>query len=220
MDENFAEFLKKFVPMPNAASFPENSLRKYSGLVPNQLLDYWSRTGLCGFNSGSLWFTDPDEYAELMEVLLDGKTSFRPEECIVFARSAFGHLHVWCERVGTFYISVPELKLNIGSPSPLMLAGKRELKVSAHLLALQRFEDPSLDIVDDNAKFLLKRTQKKLGPVAVDECYGFFPALPLGGSRRLDHLQKVKQNEHLMMVAQMDSLRVFDVSQFPPRQIE
>lgn len=220
MDENFAEFLNEFVPMPNAAPFPESSLRKYDGLVSNQLRDYWRRMGLCGFNSGSLWFTDSDDYTELMDVLLHGKTTFRPEECLVFARGAFGHLHVWCERVGTFYLSVPELKLSLGSPSALMLAGKRELEVSAHLLGLQRFEDPSLDIVDENAKFLLKRTQKKLGPVAADECYGFFPALPLGGSKRLDHLQKVKLNEHLMMVAQMDSLRIFDVSEFPPRQIE
>jgi hypothetical protein len=220
MDENFAEFLKQFAPMPNAAAFPESSLQKYDRLVPNQLLDYWRQMGLCGFNSGSLWFTDPDEYTELMAVLLDGKPTFRPEECIVFARSAFGQLHVWYERVGTFYLSVPELELNIGSPGALMLAGKRELKVSAHLLGLQRFEHSTLDIVDDNAKFLLKRTQKKLGPLAADECYGFFPALPLGGSRRLDHLQKVKLNEHLMMVAQMDSLRIFDVSEFPSRQIE
>ncbi len=81
MDEDFAEFLKEFVPMPNAASFPENSLRKNIGRVPNQLLDYWRRTGLCGFNSGALWFTDPDEYAELMEVLLDVS---RPEKSLHF----------------------------------------------------------------------------------------------------------------------------------------
>ncbi len=220
MDENFAEFLNQFVPMPNAAPFPESSLRKYADLVPNQLRHYWRRMGLCGFNAGSLWFTDPVEYIDLMEVLLEGKTTCRPDECVVFARSAFGHLHVWYERVGTFYLSVPELKLNIGAPGALMLTGKRELKVSAHLLGLNCFEDPSLDIVDVNAKWLLKRTQKRLGPLAVDECYGFFPALPFGGINCLDHLQKVKLNEHLMMVAQIDALRIFDVSVFPARRIE
>jgi hypothetical protein len=220
VDENLAEFLNQFIPMPEAAPFPESSLRKYAGVVPAHLLEIWSTLGLCGFNAGAFWLTDPDQYTELMAVLLDGKTTCRPEECTVFARSAFGHLHVWYERVGTFYISMADLKLNIGSAGQLMLSGKRDLKPSCHLLCLDRFEDPSLDIMDESAKYLLKRTQKKLGPLAADECYGFFPALPFGGTRQLDHLQVVKQKEHLMMLAQMDVLRIFDVSEFPPRQIE
>ncbi len=220
MDENFEWFLSKFTPMPNAATFPDSSLRKYSGRVPNQLLGYWRRMGLCGFNSGSFWFTNPDDYTDLMAVLLEGKSTFRPEECFVFARSAFGHLHVWCERIGTFYLSVPELRLNFGPPNALMRAGKQELQVGAHLTGRKPFDDPSIDVLDDNGNFLLKPAQTKLGPLAVDECYGFFPALPLGGSKKLDLLEKVKVHAHLMMVAQMDSLRIFDVSQFPPRQIE
>jgi hypothetical protein len=220
LDENFAEFLNQFIPMPDPEPFPESSLRKYAGIVPNHLLEIWHTMGLCGFNAGSFWLTDPEQYTDLMKILLNGKATCRPEECTVFARSAFGHLHVWYERVGTFYISMADLKLNMGSAGALMLTGKRELEPSCHLLCLNRFGDPSVDIMDDNSRYLLKDAQKKLGPLAADECYGFFPALPFGGSRQLDQLQVVKQNEHLMMLAQMDSLRVFDVSEFPARQIE
>ena len=42
-----------------------------------------------------------------------------------------------------------------------------------------------------------------LRPPARDECYGFFPALPLGGPGTADTLQRVKLREHLALLAQL-----------------
>ena len=38
--------------------------------------------------------------------------------------------------------------------------------------------------------------------------YGFVPALALGGPATLDHLEKVKAVEHLVLLAQLSELRV------------
>jgi len=219
-DENFEAFLKEFKPMPNAKAFPESVLKKYEGKVPNQLVGYWRKMGLCGFNEGSFWFTNPDDYTELLEILLEGKTAFRPKECLVFARSAFGHLHIWCERIGTLVISVPELELYFAPPGPLMKEGKRELVIGAHLLVLKPYNHSSIDVMDEREESLLKPAQSTLGALAADECYGFFPALPFGGRKRLENLQKVKLHEHLIMVAQIDSLRIMKIDEFPPTQVE
>jgi len=220
MDESLEYFLTQFTPLPHALPFREETLEKYQGRLPNQLLTYWRELGQCGFNKGSFWLVDPDDYIDLIDVLLQDKTTFHPSECIVFARSGLGHLHIWCERIGTLYISVAELKLCFGAPSLMMITGKREMKVGMHLASVQPSNMPNIDIIDDDGKFLIKRAQKDLGPLKVDECYGFFPALPMGGSRRIENLKKVKLHEHLMMIAQMDTLRVYDVDQFPPKQVE
>ena len=54
---------------------------------------------------------------------------------------------------------------------------------------------------------------KKLGRLKHDEMYGFVPALALGGPATLEHLQKVKAVEHLVVLAQLAPL---DVIASPP----
>jgi hypothetical protein len=44
---------------------------------------------------------------------------------------------------------------------------------------------------------------ERLGYCAYDECYGYFPALALGGSEKVENLQKVKLREHLSLLFQM-----------------
>lgn len=44
---------------------------------------------------------------------------------------------------------------------------------------------------------------KRLGPPAEDECFGFFPAIALGGDGSVESLRKVKVREHLALLAQL-----------------
>ncbi len=43
---------------------------------------------------------------------------------------------------------------------------------------------------------------KQLGELAFDECYGYVPLLGLGGSEKVENLQKVKIKEHISIVSQ------------------
>lgn len=43
----------------------------------------------------------------------------------------------------------------------------------------------------------------KLGPLEVDEMYGFVPTLTIGGAPKLENLQKVKIMEHLTFLADL-----------------
>ncbi|WP_246765815.1 T6SS immunity protein Tdi1 domain-containing protein, partial [Pseudomonas syringae] len=42
-----------------------------------------------------------------------------------------------------------------------------------------------------------------------DEMYGFVPALMLGGPSSLDHLEKLKAVEHLMLLSQLAELQPY-----------
>jgi hypothetical protein len=60
---------------------------------------------------------------------------------------------------------------------------------------------------------MFKPALRKLGQLKHDEMYGLVPALALGGEVSLDHLQKVKAVEHLVILAQFAPL---DVITTPP----
>ncbi|WP_324604070.1 T6SS immunity protein Tdi1 domain-containing protein [Paenilisteria weihenstephanensis] len=42
---------------------------------------------------------------------------------------------------------------------------------------------------------------KKLGTPAYDECFGYVPLLALGGSEKMENLQKVKLKEHILLIS-------------------
>ena len=45
--------------------------------------------------------------------------------------------------------------------------------------------------------------EKKYGPLAYDECFGYVPLLGLGGRETVNNLRKVKIREHIALIAQM-----------------
>ena len=44
---------------------------------------------------------------------------------------------------------------------------------------------------------------KKLGKLEYDECFGYVPLLGLGGSEKVDNLDKVKIREHIEIITQL-----------------
>lgn len=67
------------------------------------------------------------------------------------------------------------------------------------------------DAYDKNGKPLFKRAISKLGRLEIGECYGFFPALALGGSPELENLKRVRAPEHFTIIAQTLEFNLIDV---------
>lgn len=83
-------------------------------------------------------------------------------------------------------------------------------------------------MLDDHFEFLLGRygrpnkaepcAEKELSalqgrlPATLGECYGFFPALEIGGVSLVENTRKVKALEHFTFLAQLGPVRLFDYS--------
>ena len=67
------------------------------------------------------------------------------------------------------------------------------------------------DFYDLNDKPLFQRALKKLGRIDVGECYGFVPALALGGSPDIANLKRLKAPEHFAIVVQTVDFKLVDV---------
>jgi hypothetical protein len=201
MDEDFESFLKDFGPPVAKHYVPPSSIERYRGKLPDQLLAYWDEYGWCGYAQGLLWTVNPQEYEPAVEAWLDGTRYAQTDSYHLFALGAFGGLYFWGEQTGR--------TLTVIAPDAIALPSRKK----GHDLnrAVQYFfgscNTGAFDFSDANGKPLFARALKKLGALKEGEMYGFVPALALGGPATLDHLQKVKAVEHLVLLAQLSELR-------------
>lgn len=209
MDEDFEAFLQDFGPETDRRYVPTSSIERYRGKLPDQLLDYWQKHGWCGYAEGLFWTVNPQEYEPVLEAWI-GETPFMEHDAYhIIARSAFGKLYFWGERTGNSLKVLPWRSLAFPSTGSkkLIAQGRSDDAMRWFFGSLDRSHS---DIEDIKERPLFVPALKKLGPLQHDEIYGFFPALVLGGPATLEHLHTVKAVEHLVMLAQLDELRVME----------
>lgn len=198
MDEYFEMFLEELGPATHMRQVPHASIERYRGKLPQQLIAYWQAYGWCGYADGLFWTVNPEEYEPVLSAWI-GATPFMEKDAYhLIARSAFGELYFWGERSGD------SLKLF----APGAYCFPRESLFKNDLERRLRMFFSNRDRNENDFADLFSPALKKLGPLDYDEMYGFVPALALGGPSDLAHLQKVKAVEHLVFLAQLESLEI------------
>jgi len=179
----FAAFKKKHGAPEKCRPATEKVINAYRKKLPEPLIAEWEEGGWCAYGDGFIWFVNPDDLKAPVKEWLGASS-----KAVAFARSAFGHLFLWDARgahmLDPHYGSIAELIDDI------------ELVVNSSLTSKSYLDD----VLDSK---LFKKALKKLGPLEYDECYGFEPALALGGPGTLDTLKKLKLREHLSLLAQL-----------------
>jgi len=151
------------------------------------LLEYLRHYGESVFKNGLFSFVNPVDYEELLKEF----PKLKHQSIMPFAKTAMGNFYligeVDDEICLAFYNVQTEEYAYIDNEFTFFfkrLAGNRpNMENEAYGLV----EFPALD---------------KYGPVAIDECLTFVPALALGGDEDLDTIQKVKLKENLKILAQ------------------
>jgi len=198
MDENFEYFLEKMGPVIERRHVPASSIERYRGKLPDQLLTYWDEHGWCGYADGLFWTVNPQEYEPALDAWI-GDTPFMEQDAYhIIARSAFGKLYFWGEKTGG--------ALQLSAPGafciPAMVSSTDDMDFRMRVF----FGTQSRSANDFEELFV--PAMKQLGRLNHDEMYGFVPALAIGGTASLAHLQRVKAVEHLVLLAQLAPLEV------------
>lgn len=197
MDEDFEYFLEKMGPAFDKQHVPPSSIDRFRGKLPDQLLEYWQEHGWCGYADGLFWTVNPQEYEPVLEAWI-GDTPFMEQDAYhIIARSAFGALYFWGERTG-YALKLSAIGSYVVPHSPPITSLEKEIQMFFG----------GRDRKGNDFDNLFAPALKKLGRLKHDEMYGFVPALALGGPATLDHLQKVKAVEHLVLLAQLSELWV------------
>jgi hypothetical protein len=200
MDDFFEKFQREFGEAIDRRDVPASTIERYRGKLPDKLLSYWEEHGWCGYADGLFWTVDPQDYEPALEAWI-GDTQFMEDDAYhVIARSAFGAIYFWGERNGfAFKLFAP------GS-----YAVERERKSSSLDRQIQTFF--ALRTRKENDfDGMFAGALKKIGRLRYDEMYGFVPALALGGAATLESLERVKVVEHLVLLAQIESLEIMSV---------
>ena len=161
----------------------EETIKKYQGRIPDELMEVWKNYGYGSFYNGYLKIINPDEYQEILE-----ESYFNGKISIPIFATGFGDIITW--RSGEFVTLIIYRKNDID----VLVAG---------------FEFFFGDLM--TGKVLIRRLDKGLyeealsryGTLEYDECFGFVPLLPLGGSEKVDNLEKVKILPHIDLITQM-----------------
>jgi len=209
MDQDYKYFLEneEFGPASQIHIVPEDVIERYRGKLPNQLLKYWKLYGWASYGQGLFRTVNPEEYAPVVDAWLDRTPFEEGDDYYLIACGAFGELYLWGTRSGHSISIKAPLGMIFPNDSDRsdIAAGRADFLARLFFSSLDKKQ---VDFEDDTQKPLFERALKRLGPLAPDEMYGFVPALALGGPRRLDHLQKVKAVEHLLILAQLGERRI------------
>lgn len=162
------------------ADMPQEVIEKYKDQVPAELVQIWQEDGLGTFL---------DDYLELLQ-----DSYFRGGVAFPMFVTALGDIITWEENayVGIVQYNIQDLDIMI-----------KHMDRFIEYVDDEDFKDDYFDIP------LYKKAVAKHGELAYDECFGFVPLLALGGSKDVEHMDKVKVLEHIYLMYQLTG-GVFD----------
>ncbi|MBC2303806.1 T6SS immunity protein Tdi1 domain-containing protein [Listeria booriae] len=173
MDKIFEGFLSE-------ASVPESLITKYKDRVPEEILEAWQNYGFGTLMDGYLKLVNPQDYEEILE-----ESSERYKDSVVLFTTAMGDILIWSEG----YVRMLNYRYGI-------------VKI---IMSKFKFFFQSLESEKFKNDYLMwnpyQEAVKKLGIPAYDECFGYVPILALGGSEKVENLQKVKLKEHILLIS-------------------
>lgn len=198
----------------NRRAVPDGLLEEFTGKLPGFLLELWQQHGFGSWANGLYNLCNPHEFDGLLSQVFHADADFSHKDCHVFAYSAFGELHVWSERHW-----VTKIDLLHGTLScPNLIDTARKKNADANMLFALVIRE-SLNAYDDDDKPLFARARKRLGDLEPGECYGFFPALAMGGAPKLENIKRVKALEHFLFLAQLQQFTLMDYLSQPVKAV-
>lgn len=208
IDEGFDYFLEKFGQPDWQQPVEQATLEYYRGKLPDKLLFYWEKMGFCRFKQGLFWMVNPADYEDEL-VLWLGEDILKQDNYYVIARSGFGKLYVWGEKMGHAYTITPTLGW--------VYQEKGEAKDIAKGLADRKIElffafkeTKYVDMVDNNSKPLFNRCVKKFGALEYDEMFGFVPALAISDNASIKNVDKINIFVHLNLLPDLIEIQYID----------
>jgi hypothetical protein len=180
----FQEFIEKYGLPCDHIPVTDNELVNYQNLLPESLLDFWQRFGFGSYADGLLWIHSPNTFEDVIEEW----TGLPPDQTALIFRSSFGNFCIW-KKNRAYLIDVHFGRISQISQSIEFLFN--------YLLCREQF------LKDVLISGLHQQSVAKLGALSVDECFTFVPAKALGGSGKLDDVQRVSMQEQLLLLSKI-----------------
>lgn len=179
----FEKFFSKYPTFEILEKPSEELLNQYRSVLPEPLIELWESHGLGVYMDGFLRLVDPNDFHDFVRE----SVNVYVENTVVFATSALGDFFLWEND------RIKQVNFRYGYTE--VVGGRRFASFMNHRLTDQEY-------LDDIKGSIYFKALDKLGQPEFDECYGYVPALVIGGNDNHENLQRLKMAEHLMIVSE------------------
>lgn len=186
----------------------ESTLKELRPIFPPDLAVLYEQVGLCTLRGGRLQLCDPFKFRGILALIFKADAQFSHKNCYAFAYTSFGMLYCWSDQLALIIVDL--ISGHVTSRGALGKI-KPGATIANQIYVPFSLSDQALDLYDEDNKPLFPQSVKHLGQLEIEECYGFVPALALGGARRLEHLKRVQAPEHFSIVAQTLEFQLVDI---------
>lgn len=166
-----------FIPYCNIDNL---TIEKYINKLPKELINVWNEFGFGSFLNGFLKIINPDDYQDFLN-----ESYFRGKISIPIFATGMGDIITWEENN---YLSIVKYR-----------RGDFEVISSGFKYFFTDLEDDESCGEDFDWNQYLEVIKIK-GIPEYDECFGYVPLLGLGGTEKVENLQKVKLKEHILLI--------------------
>jgi hypothetical protein len=193
MTERLAAFYEYNPPVETYARPSGATIEKYRPRLPDYFIEAWERDGLFTLSDGFFWLVNPDEYVDLLSWFFPEN-----ENLIVIMRTAFGGLIFYDQSVKADDGSGKEAYSYL---CPIYLTvtpftSALDAVLNGWLTSPEIYDPLMFHTIYTVARERLPAPQP-------DECYGFVPAIALGGDLYPDQIAIFKMKEHLAFLSQL-----------------
>lgn len=207
MNEAFQLFLNKYGAPCCAREVGPGHVERYRTRLPPLLLDVWVSHGFGGYRDGLFWLVDPADYEGLLERFLAPTELAGRDEYQVIARTAFGVLEAWGKASGpALHVDPVNGFIMSDDWGRAWIAQGKEHLVAESFFACH--EPARADFTGEAETPLFAAALERLGPLSEQEVYAFVPALVMGGTARVESLEKAAILPYLDLLAALEPLRV------------
>lgn len=205
MPNIFDLVVDKHGPPAEARAVPPQILAKFASVLPYELIEFWKSYGIGLWNGGKFQLCLPSDYTEIVAAFASDDPVISPQKSHVIGFSAFGELLVWNESLERVLVDLPTGEVFSAKLGHQKTEAKISYPIATPLMGMDR--SGMFDVFEDTdaAEPLFNRCKKKFGALRLGECFGFVPALRLGGRAKLENIQKLNAKIHFSILAGLGS---------------
>lgn len=209
-DDCFLNFIEEFGEATKTVVVPDLAIQKWRGILPDQLLCYWETEGWNTYSHGLVSIVDPDEYEDIIDILLEDTLLEERDSYHVIACTGFGSLYAFGEKSGrNLIINCYNHSIYFSrSNSSIKTKEKLDLEIKSFFGAatVERF-----DLECQNGNYLFELAIAKYGLLSEGEIFGFEPALIFGGVEDLKNIVKVNAQVHLTLLREFAEPTIYEL---------
>jgi len=168
-------------------------IKKYSVILPEFFTEIWEKNGFSSYKDGFFWIVNPDEYDDLISQFIHNEGNLH-----VVMRTAFGGL-IYLDEKAKHNQGKDNKLYNYLCPIYLQVT-----KLTSDLSAVMNGWLTTEEIFSPLMFYNIYSIGRKVLPAPEqNECFGFLPAIALGGDLQPENIKLFKIREHLSFLSQL-----------------